>query len=139
MFYENKEEIILLVKKFEDCTVTGEEWTHAAHLTVALWYALNNSFDEALGKMRKGIFKLNEAHGTPNTPTRGYHETLTIFWMKTVWAYKLTNKGLLPVDLINSLIKDCNSSLPLRFYGRELLFSLDARARYIEPDLFEQI
>lgn len=137
MLYENDEEIILLIRKFEDCTVTSEEWTHAAHLTAALWYALNHSFDEALNKMRSGIFKLNEAHGTPNTPTRGYHETLTVFWMRTVYGF--LDKGVDKSDLCglaNDLINNCaDSSWPLKFYNRALLFSPAARAKYVEPDL----
>jgi hypothetical protein len=27
--------------------------------------------------VRAGILRLNTAHGTPNTDTRGYHETIT--------------------------------------------------------------
>lgn len=91
MIFRENAEIISLIKKFEDCTATSEEWTHAAHLTAALWYLTHYDFDEALDKMRNGILKLNEAHGTPNTPTRGYHETLTVFWMKTVADYKLSS------------------------------------------------
>ena len=35
-------------------------------------------------RMRAGIIHLNSFHGTPNTDTRGYHETITRFWMDRV-------------------------------------------------------
>jgi hypothetical protein len=139
MIYHKNEEIHSLIEKFEDSTATAAEWTHAAHLTAALWYAVHHDFDAAFDKMRAGIFKLNEAHGTPNTPTRGYHETLTVFWMKIVWNYKDKNEHLSLVEMANNLIKDCDSKLPLKFYSHEVLFSPAARARYIEPNLQNHI
>ena len=137
MIYKTDEEIKSLIERFENCDVSAKEWTHAAHLTAALWYCRHHDLETATARMRKGIFKLNAAHGTPNTPTRGYHETLTVFWMRTVWdflgniedkssVYSLTN------DLIETYSDSC---FPLRFYSRELLFSPEARANYVEPDL----
>jgi hypothetical protein len=137
MIYTKDEEIIELIKEFEDCTVNAKEWTHGAHLTAALFYAVNHNFETALDKMRAGIFKLNEAHGTPNTPTRGYHETLTVFWMLTVVEFleKTGNRDSL-IELANGLIETCgDSGLPLKFYSREVLFSAEARAKYIKPNL----
>ncbi len=137
MHFESDEEVELLIERFENCAVTAEEWTHAAHLTAALWYALHFELPEATNKMRAGIFKLNEAHGMPNTPTRGYHETLTVFWMRIVMDFlnKTEDKSCL-AKLANDLIAACgDSKLPLKFYNRRLLFSPEARAKYIEPDL----
>jgi hypothetical protein len=138
MIYKTDDEIRFLIERFENCSVTAKEWTHAAHLTAALWYCLSEpDLESAAAKMRDGIFKLNAAHGTPNTPTRGYHETLTIFWMRTVEGFlaKIKVKGSL-AEMVNELVETCgDSGLPLKFYSRELLFSPEARAKYIEPDL----
>ncbi|MEP6924094.1 MAG: hypothetical protein ABI954_06495 [Pyrinomonadaceae bacterium] len=137
MIYTKDEEVIELIKKFEDSAVTATEWTHGAHLTVALFYAVNHDFETALGKMRAGIFKLNAAHGTPNTPTRGYHETLTVFWLLTISEFLEKTKERDSLSkLANHLIETCgDSGLPLKFYSRDVLFSPAARANYIEPNL----
>jgi hypothetical protein len=37
--------------------------------------------------MRSGIIRYNEAVGTANTDTSGYHETLTCFWMATIAGF----------------------------------------------------
>ena len=82
--YKSDEEINLLIAAFEERTLSKAEWTHAAHLTVGLYYCAHNSFGAAKNLMSDGIYWLNDEHGTPNTETSGYHETLTVFWLKTV-------------------------------------------------------
>ena len=139
MTYKTDGEIELLIERFESCAATAKEWTHAAHLTAALWYCLNHDLETATAKMREGILKLNAAHGVPNTPTRGYHETLTVFWMRIVADFlnKTQNKSSLK-DAANDLIETFkDSSLPLKFYRREVLFSPAARSKYVEPDFDE--
>ena len=138
MIYKTDGEIKLLIERFENCTVTAKEWTHYAHLTAAFWYCLREpDLETATAKMRDGIFKLNAAHKTPNTPTRGYHETLTVFWMQTVADFLVNIKGKDSLtELANALIETCgDSGLPLKFYSRDCLFSLAARENYVEPDL----
>lgn len=138
MIYKTDYEIESLIERFENCSVSAKEWTHAAHLTAALWYCLREpDLETATEKMREGIFKLNAAHGTPNTPTRGYHETLTVFWMRTVADFLVKIKDRVSLtETANELVKTCcDSGLPLKFYSRAALFSPEARAKYIEPDL----
>lgn len=137
MIYKNDGEIESLIERFENCTVTAKEWTHAAHLTAALWYCRNHDLETATAKMREGIFKLNAAHGTPNTPKRGYHETLTIIWMRVIAHFlSATETKSSLKDAANAVIEVFNdSAFPLKFYSRELLFSPPARAKYVEPDL----
>lgn len=135
MFYKSHSEIEALIERFERCAVTDKEWTHTAHLVVGLWYALHHDFETATAKMREGVCKLNVALGGQNTPTSGYHETITVFWMKTIFDYVRTAGETSLVALANGLSEKYPSSLPLKFYTRELLFSPEARAKYIEPDL----
>lgn len=138
MIYKTDGEVKLLVKAFEERTLPKDEWTHAAHLTVGLYYCLNCPFAVAKNWLSDGIHWLNDAHGTSNTETSGYHETLTMFWLLTIEEFVGKTKGSGLAELANSLISSCDSKLPLKFYSRELLFSTEARARYIEPDLNKQ-
>ena len=128
-----------LVAQFEDCTLPKAEWTHQAHLTVALWYAAHLSYEEALGAVRDGIRRLNAAHGVPTTPTRGYHETITRFYMRVVSDYVRTvEEG--PTDdwsarVTRLLARYGDRDLPLRHYTKGRLLSPEARFGWVEPDL----
>jgi hypothetical protein len=130
-------EILELVRRFEDCTLPREEWTHAAHLTVALWHLLQYDWPEATARVRRGIRRYNAAQGILTTPTGGYHETLTLFWLRAVRAFleEGRNEARPLVRLANELIASAGRSLPLEHYTRELLFSPEARASWVEPDL----
>ena len=130
-------EILALVRRFEDCTLPREEWTHTAHLTVALWYLLEYDWPEAVTRVRAGIQRYNAAHGIHTTPTGGYHETLTLFWLRRVRAFLEDgrNEARSLVALANDLADSADRSLPLKQYTRERLFSTEARASWVEPDL----
>jgi hypothetical protein len=135
--FRTTEEIFSLVRRFEDCTLPREEWTHAAHLTVALWHLLQFDWPEAVAHVRRGIKRYNAAHGIRATPTGGYHETLTLFWLRTVRAFLEAerNEARALVHLANELAETADKRLPLKHYTRELLFSPEARAAWVEPDL----
>jgi hypothetical protein len=130
-------EILALVRRFDDCTLPREEWTHASHLTVALWHLLEYDWAEAVARVRVGIQRYNAAHGIRTTPTGGYHETLTLFWLRHVRAFleEGRNEARSLVSLANDLADSADRSLPLKYYTRERLFSTEARASWVEPDL----
>ena len=135
--FRTTEEILALVRGFEDCTLAREHWTHSAHLTVALWNLLQYDWPEAVARVRLGINRYNAAHGIHATPTGGYHETLTLFWLRRVRAFLEggRNEARSLVSLANELAATADKSLPLAHYTRERLFSPEARATWVEPDL----
>ena len=130
-------DVLALVRGFDDCTLPREEWTHAAHLTVALWHLLQYDWPEAVARVRLGIQRYNAAHGIRTTPTGGYHETLTLFWMRRVRSFleEGRNEARSLVALANDLADSADRNLPLEYYTRERLFSAEARAAWVEPDL----
>src|SRR5262249_48324010 len=73
-----------LAAKFRSCSLAQEEWTHLAHLRVGAWHVHWHGAQEALGLLRERIRKLNECHGTPNSLTRGYHETITAAYVSLI-------------------------------------------------------
>jgi len=135
--FRTAEEVLALVRRFEDCTLPRAEWTHAAHLTVALWHLLQYDPAEATERVRRGIERYNAAHGIVATPTGGYHETLTLFWLRVVRTFLEggRNEARSLVSLANELAADADRELPLRHYTRARLFSTEARASWVEPDL----
>jgi hypothetical protein len=135
--YKSITEIESVVHGFQWCTLSRDHWTHAAHLTVALWYQLRLPAVAAEKLIREGIKRFNAAHGIASTPTGGYHETLTLFWIRIVRTYleDVRHEKLSVLMLFNNLIERYGrKELPLEYYSRERLMSLEARAEWVEPD-----
>jgi hypothetical protein len=64
-----------------------------------------------------------------------YHETITVFWIRTVAAFHTANNGKSLGEKISDMVARFDKDYLLRFYSREYLFSDRARAEFIEPDL----
>ncbi len=127
-----------LVDGFERQTLPVNQWNHKAHLEVGLWYLLQHDWSPALLKMRNGIIAYNLIWGKSNTSSSGYHETLTQFWLRILESYLKKN----PTDLPYSQHCDAlwmssisNVDLPLEYYSRDRLYSVKARAEWMEADL----
>ena len=135
MKYNTEDEFLAVVRGFETATISREDWKHAEHLIVAFYYLLNHDFETALEKMREGIFNLLRAFEVDLSKEMPYHETLTFFWMRTVADFKDSKNGASRLDFCNELVENFDKDYPLRFYSRELLFSDEARERFVEPDL----
>lgn len=70
-------ELEILARKFAECSLPKEDWTHAAHLSVGLWHVEKYGAEEALRRLRIGIRKLNQSYGGANSSTSGYHESIS--------------------------------------------------------------
>lgn len=137
MRYRDKKEIEEVVRGFETATISREAWKHAEHLTVALHYLSHYDIETATTKMREGIFKLLGAFGVDLTKEMPYHETLTVFWMRTVAVFNESKNGASLLDKTNELVARFDKDYPSKFYSREYLFSDEARAGFVEADLTE--
>jgi ribosomal-protein-alanine N-acetyltransferase len=129
-----------LVDGFERQTLPLSQWNHKTHLEVALWYLLRHDWSMALLKMRNGILAYNWIWGRANTASSGYHETLTQFWLRILQSFLEKHPTNWPYSqhcdaLWMSAIS--NEELPLDYYSRDRLYSVKARAEWIEPDLKE--
>ena len=137
-FYKSVAEIESVVRGFQWCTLPREDWTHAAHLTIALWYHLRFPGPDAEKVIREGIKRFNASKGIITTPTGGYHETITLFWIRMVCRYldDVRAEKLSVTTLFNGLIERCGRrDLPFEYYSRERLMSVEGRATWVEPDL----
>jgi len=79
--YSTENEIEEVVQGFEACTTLKGQFTHREHLTVATWYLSNSNADDALDRMRAGLFRFLDHHGVGRTK---YKEELTVTWMTIV-------------------------------------------------------
>lgn len=135
MRYKSESEILKIVESFERGTIARGNWRHADHLLVANYYLSKNDFDAALTKMREGIFNLLRSFEIDVTKEMPYHETLTVFWLKTIDDFRRTKNGCSVVEVCNELTEKFDKDYPLKFYSRERLFSDEARKNFIEGDL----
>ena len=136
MRFRNEEEIEEVVRTFEDASISRDAWKHAEHLTVALHYLSLYDMETATAKMRDGIFKLlTKGFGLDLSKEMPYHETLTVFWMRTVDGFRRSKNGSCLLDNANELIERYDKDHPLRFYSREYLFSDEARSKFVEGDI----
>ena len=118
-----------LVAAFESTEL--EQFSHVEHVRVAWWYLRILPLAEALARCSTGIRRFAAAKGA----TDKYHETITVFWMRTVAKYNISRNGTSLLEKANEVAYKWDKDFPLNFYSRDLLFSDEARARFVEPDL----
>lgn len=87
--------------------------------------------------VRQRIRAYNEAVGTANTDSSGYHETITRLYLRGIATHILAHRDeSLPRSLAHLLQSPlAHKEWPLSFYSRERLFSVAARRGWLEPDL----
>ena len=134
LHFRSVAEIEEVVRGFETCATAPADFSHAAHLTVALWYVAHAPLDVAAERMRHGLARFIAHHGVD---PQKYHETITLFWLKLVQHF-LAHAGAerpLP-DVANELIARCGDSKMLfAHYSREIVGTEAARTGWVEPDL----
>jgi hypothetical protein len=131
------EEIESLASQFEAASLPEAQWTHEAHLVVGLYLLLHYGREESIIRLRSRIISMNNVHGTPNSATRGYHETITLFWVWVLNEYIRKNQFKHEPAYYQRFLSSPyqRSDLLFRFYSREVLFSVKARAEWVVPDL----
>jgi hypothetical protein len=129
-------EMPITLDAFDACAIPIESWNHRAHLTVAYLLLRTHPVEIAIDRMRAGVQKYNAAHGIVQTPTGGYHETLTVAWMQvihtTIGAY---GPGDGPDDFFAQHPHLLSKVMLRLFYTRPRIMSDAARYGWIEPDL----
>ena len=92
--YKHESEVLDLVRSFEGATIAHDDWKHAEHLVVALYYLTHHDLDAAYAKMRDGILNLLvNGFKVDLTKEMPYHETITLFWMRTVADFNASKNG----------------------------------------------
>ncbi|MEQ8279764.1 MAG: hypothetical protein RMA76_04380 [Deltaproteobacteria bacterium] len=136
--YASLDEVEALIARFEAGELPLREWTHATHLTVGVWYLLHLPEHEAAARTIDGIRAHNRVHGIRLGAHRGYHETITLFWLAVTRSFlDRVTKHDAPLELVNAFVAELShrSSLIFDFYSRARLQSWKARHYWIEPDL----
>ena len=126
----------LILREFEAGAIPAEQWTHAMHVLVACACLRRDPLEEALDRMRKGIHRINEVHGTPESLDRGYHETITVAWMTLVEAtMRRDGKGQDATSFLETHPELTDRLVLQKFYSRDRIMSWEAKRGFLEPDL----
>lgn len=119
-------------------TLPRAEWTHEAHLAATAYLILRRP-DVDLDRELPGIIRrFNESVGGVNSDTEGYHETITRSFLAGVRLFLDEADRSEPLHgLVNELLLSPmgRREWPLRFYSPERLFSVEARRRFVPPDI----
>jgi hypothetical protein len=120
-----------------DRSLPKREWTHAGHFAAALWVLTCRPDLDASQIMPGAIRAYNEATGVANTDSEGYHETITQASLRAASAFA-AGRASAPLCVV------CNDLLAsplgdpvwlLTYWSRGLLFSVEARRFWCDPDL----
>jgi hypothetical protein len=124
------------VRQFESCLFPFDQWHHRAHVKLAYIYLVRFGFDIAGRKLRDGIRAYNAANKVPDEPTRGYHETLTMFWLRLVQMTAQEYGGRPTADEFFDFHPQLSQTKIHRlFYSADLFMSARAKTEVVEPDL----
>lgn len=120
------------------CTLPKVEWTHEAHLGATTWLVRERPDIDLDADLPGIIRRYNESVGGVNDDSQGYHDTITHIFLRGVRAHVTERPGGEPLHIcVNALLLSARGrrDWPLRFYSPERLFSVEARRRFVEPDL----
>lgn len=119
-----------------DRTLPKARWTHAAHFACACWLLARPEAD-AFRDMPGLIRAYNEATGVANTDTDGYHETITQASLRAARAWLAGRAGEPLSEALASLLAGPygRSDWLMAYWSKARLFSVEARRRWVEPDL----
>ena len=134
--FRSDSEIELIGRGVLERTLPKPEWTHAAHFAAAFW-VLTRPDMEATRDMPGLIRAYNEATGTHNTDTTGYHETITQASLRAARAWLSEHRKLPAFEALNGLLASeyGRSDWLLKFWSKPVLFSVTARRSWVDPDL----
>src|SRR5262245_15782516 len=118
---------------FEACRIPTSAFDHRAHVRLAYSYLAEHDTDTALAMMRNALVTFIQHN---NIPVAKYHETLTHAWILAVRHFMANSAA---ADSAESFIAEnprlLDSKIMLTHYSTEVLFSPEARARFVEPNL----
>ncbi len=135
--FEDDESIVHIGEGLLARSLPRDEWTHEAHLAACTWIVRERPDIVPARDMAAIISGYNVSVGGVNDDTQGYHETITQVYIAGVTAHlaELVN-GTPLFAAVNALLLSARGrrDLPLKFYSKELLFSVPARRGFVPPD-----
>ena len=119
--------------EFEAFAVPPAQFDHRAHVRLAYAYLADNDADSALALMRSALMAFLEHN---QVPVSKYHETLTRAWILAVRHFMTRSPDTPSADaFIRANPELLDTKIMLTHYSADVLFSDEARRRFVQPDL----
>ena len=112
------------------------EWTHAAHVAMAAYFAVDHAAEATFAMMKAGILHHNASVGTPNTEDNGYHETLTRFWSSEIGEFVRAGRYTSRWEAVRAAVSAFGADRDRfrRFYSFDVVRDQRARREWVAPD-----
>lgn len=118
---------------FESCEFPPAEFNHRAHLRLAYVYLTEHDTESAYALMRESLHRFLEYHGVDLSK---YHDTITRAWILAVRHFMEATSNFDSADsFIDQNPQMLDAKIMMTHYSAEVLFSDEARAKFVEPDL----
>jgi hypothetical protein len=118
---------------FEAGRLDADSFDHRGHIRLAYVYLAEADPDTALTSLRSALQSFLRHQGIPASK---YHETLTRAWILAVRHFMAASPPAASADdFIDRNPGLLDSRIMMTHYSTDLLFSREARARFVEPNL----
>lgn len=119
--------------RMESCEFPASDFNHRAHLRLAYIYLTEHNTDKSSELMRDTLNRFLLHNGV--NPSK-YHATITKAWILAVHHFMNKTGGSSSADeLIDRNPEMLDTKIMMTHYSAELLFSHEARAAFVQPDL----
>jgi hypothetical protein len=109
------------------------QFDHRAHVRAAYIYLAGHDVDAAADRMRDTLRAFLQHHGIP---VSRYHATITRAWILAVRHFMDGSPDTASADaFIEANPRLLDPKIMLTHYSAERLFSPEARAAFVEPDI----
>jgi hypothetical protein len=117
------------------------DWTHAAHVAMAAYFAFDHASEATFAIMKAGILHHNTSVGTPNTEDNGYHETLTRFWSSEIGQFVRAGRYGSRWEAVRAAVSAFGADRDRfrRFYSFDVVRDRRARREWVAPDRVQQV
>ncbi len=127
-----------LTERLIDHSLPKPEWTHEGHFAAALWLNRHRPDLVEPSGFKRIIISYNEATGTENTDSSGYHHTITVASLRAAAFHLAAHHYEVPIckvlsDLMASPLGA--KAWLMSYWHHETLFSVHARRDWVEPDI----
>ncbi len=121
------------VDDLEACRLTPAQFDHRAHVRAAYCYLVEHDVEPAAARMRDTLVTLLQHNGVPASK---YHETITMAWILAVRHFmELSPASASADEFIDAQPRLLDSQIMRTHYSASVLFSPEARATFVTPDL----
>ena len=120
-------------KAFEAQLIEPAAFDHAAHVRLAYVYLCEHSVEGAVERMRRSLRAFLTHLGADLSK---YHETITRAWIMAVDHFMDQSVACASyADLVRINPQLLDSKIMLTHYSADVLFSAEARQRFVEPNV----